>query len=138
MGAVRRALSRLLSFFRKPHLDADLEGNLSAIDALTDALISGPCLSGVPTSRAIRLRAPARPTAAVRPTAPAGIILTEAVGGVASGAQLLGGVRSLKAAPVGSVTAANRPYGVSSGPITSDPPSAFTFATVSLASSTSQ
>ena len=30
MGAVQRALSRLLSFFRKPHLDADLEAEMAA------------------------------------------------------------------------------------------------------------
>jgi predicted permease len=30
MGAVRRALSRLFSFFRKPHLDADLEVEIAA------------------------------------------------------------------------------------------------------------
>jgi predicted permease len=30
MGAVRRALSRLFSFFRKPHLDADLEAEIAA------------------------------------------------------------------------------------------------------------
>src|SRR5580658_3961305 len=30
MGAVRRALSRLGSFFRKPHLDAELEDEIAA------------------------------------------------------------------------------------------------------------
>jgi predicted permease len=30
MGAVRRALSRLFSFFRKPHLDAELEAEIAA------------------------------------------------------------------------------------------------------------
>ena len=30
MGAVRRALSRLFSFFRKPHLDAELDDEIAA------------------------------------------------------------------------------------------------------------